>query len=270
MIQVLGIVVFVTFLWLVVNAFRRGGPAWGLVTLLVPAFGALVYGIVRWEDARAPFLAYLLASVVLAGTMARTVWQGSMELVDIARRQQSGAVSQVEAARQAATAMQKQLDRMREAGLMSDEDYEQALAQMQEELARMEADEPAAEPPPAPPAAPAPPPEAAGPTPAPGAQQRAEPAAGPHRPPEAAAAPPRPTALYRPPPSPRPRWRQVAPSDAARYLGRPVIVVDEAGRERRARLVAVREGRLVLERRLKSGAMTYTVPVDRVRTLRVR
>ncbi len=266
MIQVLGIAVFVTFLWLVVNAFRRGGLVWGLVTLLVPGFGALVYGIVRWEDARTPFLAYLLASVVLTGAMLRTVWQGSMELVDIARRQQSGAVSQIEAARQAASAMQKQLDRMREAGLMSDEDYEQAVAQMQEELARMEAGEQAAAQPPAPASAPVPSPApAAAPQAAPG------PAAGPDRLPEVASAPPpRPSTLYKPRLPPGPRWRQIPVEDAARHLDRPVIVVDDQGRERAGTLVAVRDGRLVLERRLKSGAMTFTVPTARVQSLRVR
>ena len=79
----LGLVSFVGSIWLIVVAFRKGGPLWGFLTLLVP-FANLVFAVKYWPDAKKPFLTSFVSGFAcafcffLAGGMAASAVGGEM------------------------------------------------------------------------------------------------------------------------------------------------------------------------------------------------
>lgn len=79
----LAVASFVGSIWLVVVAFRKGGPVWGILTLVVP-FANVVFAVKFWSVAKKPFLASLVPGVIsgvcfmLAGGMAATAVGGEM------------------------------------------------------------------------------------------------------------------------------------------------------------------------------------------------
>jgi hypothetical protein len=79
----LGLAAFAGSIWLVVVAFRKGGPLWGFLTLLVP-FANVVFAVKFWPEARKPFLASVVPGVACAlccfaaGGMAASAMGGEM------------------------------------------------------------------------------------------------------------------------------------------------------------------------------------------------
>lgn len=79
----LGLASFVGSIWLIVVAFRKGGPLWGFLTLFVP-FANVVFAVKFWPDAKKPFLASLVPGIAcafcffLAGGMAASAVGGEM------------------------------------------------------------------------------------------------------------------------------------------------------------------------------------------------
>ena len=79
----LGLLSFAGSIWLIVVAFRKGGPLWGFLTLFVP-FANIVFAVKFWPDAKKPFLASLVPGFAcglcffLAGGMAASAVGGEM------------------------------------------------------------------------------------------------------------------------------------------------------------------------------------------------
>ena len=79
-----------------------------------------------------------------------------------------------------------------------------------------------------------------------------------------AATPPAP-----PPPAPPRREEVLHPSQAGAYLGKLVTIVQFDGKAFKARLRGVQGGWLLLERPVGGGAVTFPMPAERIRELRV-
>jgi len=58
----------VAHIWLVVAAFRTS-IGWGVITLLVPSLGNLLFIIFKWQRAAKPFLVYLGSLLCLIGSV---------------------------------------------------------------------------------------------------------------------------------------------------------------------------------------------------------
>ena len=58
----LGVTSLATLFWLAVNAGRKH-TLWGLLVLLLSPLGAFIYGILHWQRARFPFVAYSISLV---------------------------------------------------------------------------------------------------------------------------------------------------------------------------------------------------------------
>lgn len=55
---------FAAFIWLVITGFKRS-VLWGLLIFFFSPLSALIFAITNWFDAKKPFLAYLLTSILV-------------------------------------------------------------------------------------------------------------------------------------------------------------------------------------------------------------
>lgn len=67
-----GLLFLVGWIWLTVMGFRQGRDWWwGLVVLLIPGLGGLVFGVVKWPGTKVPLI-LLVAGLLLGGPALRT------------------------------------------------------------------------------------------------------------------------------------------------------------------------------------------------------
>lgn len=59
----LGFITFISYIWLVVAAFKKS-VLWGFLVLFLSPVTAIIFGILHWKDAKKPFLTFMLANVV--------------------------------------------------------------------------------------------------------------------------------------------------------------------------------------------------------------
>jgi hypothetical protein len=55
---------FAAFIWLVITGFKRG-VLWGILIFLFSPLAAIIFAITNWFDAKRPFLAYLLTTILM-------------------------------------------------------------------------------------------------------------------------------------------------------------------------------------------------------------
>ncbi len=253
----------VAFFWMVIVGFRRHW-GWGLAVLLVP-FALLVFAIMYWEDAKKPFLLYLVTTIVLvyqivsvAANQGAALLQDPKQSTDTASSV-FGDRSQIDQARAAAAMAMQQIEAMHRAGLIGDEELAQLRAEHDANMAALGYDsedtpdldfaEPVDEG------------DVAGEVAEVSRAQPTEslPPADQEEQPDTVAkiSPPAPTA---PKAKPKPRRTgKIDVSEAHRFIGRQFIVTDKNQRTRLATLSAVSDGKLEFQRRMRTGALTFSV-----------
>ncbi len=285
------VLLLVSWIWSLVVGFRNN-TALGVLTIFFHPIPIIILAFQNWRDARG---AFLLSAVSITGFVFfafSLIWNatGMGELVDIAERQASGEITEIEAAREAARAMNEQLERMHRDGLISDEDYARQRAELEREMGVPDetAVDPGSQPGAAPEtevtvAEPDAPLEAPADTPAESELAMATPPeeAGVEAPPEPEPEPesePEPV-VVRPPVLPEHRRRAHRPREpvirtveferAGSYLGKRVWVLDRKGVEREGILARVAGDHLVIERRLSKGAMSFILYNDQIKRIKV-
>ncbi len=287
LIGLFSVLLLVSWIWSLVVGFRNN-TALGVLTIFFHPIPIIILAFQNWRDARG---AFLLSAVSVAGFVFFSfslIWNaiGMGGLVDIAERQASGEITEIEAAREAAQAMTEQLERMHRDGLISDEDYARQRAELEREMGVP--DETAVDPGSQPGAAPASEVTVAEPdapleepaqsevamaTPPEDAGVEAPPEAEPE--PESEAEP----VVIKPPVLPEHRRRAHRPREpvirsvefqrAGSYIGKRVWVLDRKGVEREGILARVAGDHLVIERRLGKGAMSFILYDDQIKRIRV-
>lgn len=97
---VLGIIGIVSFIWVVVIAFKEN-VLWGLGCLFVPLI-IIVFGIVHWDKARKPFLVYIITSIILAAMYVKIIYAVVSEsgAMDLNTQVETGQITEQEAQQQ--------------------------------------------------------------------------------------------------------------------------------------------------------------------------
>jgi len=134
--QLLGLVAFVTLIWLVVRGFKRSAW-WGLGVLFLSPFAATVFGILYWDEEKKPFLIYI-TSFVLAVTLGLTVFfsWGGLGVLTASKRVHQGIMQQNLTEADAMKFMHANMDFLENTAL-SEED-QQKLALMRDMVNKME------------------------------------------------------------------------------------------------------------------------------------
>lgn len=65
-----GLLALIGWIWLIVMGFQQGRQWWwGLVVLLIPPIGPLVFGIVKWPGTKVPFILFVVG-LILGGALS--------------------------------------------------------------------------------------------------------------------------------------------------------------------------------------------------------
>ncbi len=95
---ILGIAGLITWIWLIVAAFKEH-VGWGIGMILLPFPLAIVFAALHWQEAKKPFLAYMITNILFTVIWFKMFYQVFSESMDIASQQQSGEISEQEAQR---------------------------------------------------------------------------------------------------------------------------------------------------------------------------
>lgn len=130
-----GLVGLVSFIWLVVVAFRES-VIWGFLVLIFSPISAIAFSIYHWYDAKKPFLIYLAATIVFIAIFFNAFSKmGGMEMIsttqETAEQLEKGEITEVEAAKRVAEQMESNIKRMEEAGLLGAEERKLLEAKIQ-------------------------------------------------------------------------------------------------------------------------------------------
>jgi len=97
MLGLLGIVSLISFIWVVVIAFKQD-IIWGLGCLFIPLI-IIVFGIMHWDKCKKPFLIYVVTSIVLGVMYFKIVYAvfSQTGAMDLGAQVESGEITQQEA-----------------------------------------------------------------------------------------------------------------------------------------------------------------------------
>jgi hypothetical protein len=97
LISVLGIVGLVSFIWVVVIAFKEH-ILWGFGCLFVPLV-IIVFGIMYWNKAKKPFLVYIIVSIIMAVLYVKIFFAMFQQAggMDLSTQVQTGQITEQEA-----------------------------------------------------------------------------------------------------------------------------------------------------------------------------
>lgn len=133
--QLLGLISFGALIWLVVRAFKKH-VLWGLGVLFLSPITATIYAVKYWDEVKKPFLVYIttgLTGLAIAGVVF-TAW-GGWKAVGAAKRVHDGIVHETLTEEDAFNFMQANMDFMENTDL-SEED-QQKLGVMRQFLNHM-------------------------------------------------------------------------------------------------------------------------------------
>lgn len=95
---ILSIISLIGWIWLLVVSFKEH-VLWGIGNLLLPFPVAIVFAAMHWQEAKKPFLLYLIPSLLAAVIWVKLFAGVFSETLDIAQQQESGQISEEEAQR---------------------------------------------------------------------------------------------------------------------------------------------------------------------------
>jgi len=99
---ILGLVIFITWIWLVVVAFQES-VGWGLIVLILSFFFSpipvIIFAAMNWQVAKKPFLIHIIATVLLIVFGFSFIWGLVQETMEMEQQQQQGELSEEEAQR---------------------------------------------------------------------------------------------------------------------------------------------------------------------------
>ena len=100
LIGLLGIVGLVSFIWVVVIAFKEH-ILWGFGSLFVPLV-IIVFGIVHWDKAKKPFLVYIIVSIIMAVLYVKIFFAMFQQAggMDLSTQVETGQITEQEAQQQ--------------------------------------------------------------------------------------------------------------------------------------------------------------------------
>ena len=132
----LGLVGLVSFIWLLVVAFRES-LIWGFLVFLFSPISAIAFSIYHWDEAKKPFLIYLSATIIFFAIFFNAFNKmGGLEMIattqEAAEQLEKGEISEAEAARRVAEQMENNIKRMEEAGLLGTEERKLLEEKVQE------------------------------------------------------------------------------------------------------------------------------------------
>lgn len=91
-----GILNLVAFIWLVVTGFKRS-VLWGLLIFFLSPISAIIFAVTNWYDAKKPFLAYILTSILFLVPFFSLTSQYDEEFAQrLAEKVESGEIPQNE------------------------------------------------------------------------------------------------------------------------------------------------------------------------------
>ncbi|HEC12346.1 MAG TPA: DUF308 domain-containing protein [Acidiferrobacteraceae bacterium] len=124
-----GIVVLVSFIWLVVVAFKRH-LGWGFAVLLLSPIAAIIFAIMYWREAKYPFLIYIVAAgIQLSYAFKLFNEMGGGDIFQLAQQVGQGRLNK----EQTATEFQRRFaDRMLDNEQITQQQYEQLLEKLEQ------------------------------------------------------------------------------------------------------------------------------------------
>ena len=119
---ILALVSLVSFIWLLVVAFKES-LIWGFLVFLFSPLSAIAFAIYHWNEAKKAFLVYF-TSLVIFSVMFFSVFakMGGLETIETthktAKQLEKGEITEEEAAKRVANQVQSNIDRMADAGVI--------------------------------------------------------------------------------------------------------------------------------------------------------
>lgn len=97
LIGVLGIIGLVSFIWVVVIAFKEH-ILWGFGCLFVPLV-IIIFGIIHWDKVKKPFLVYIIVSIIMAVLYVKIFFAMFQQagVMDLGTQVETGQITQQEA-----------------------------------------------------------------------------------------------------------------------------------------------------------------------------
>jgi hypothetical protein len=95
---ILSIISLIAWIWLLVVAFKEH-VMWGLGVFFLSPILAIVFAIMHWQEAKKPFLIYIITTVLVFGMYINLFSDAITQSVEIAQQQESGQISEEEAQR---------------------------------------------------------------------------------------------------------------------------------------------------------------------------
>ncbi len=235
--SLVGFIALVAFIWLLVVAFKRSF-LWGVLVFLLSPITATIFAAKYWREAQKPFLVYIV-TVTLSFAYVGLMYDhmGISDMFKMQAKMESGEFTEEDAFR----FMENTMDRMETSGQL-DEQEQQDLAEMRGiyQLIKQDTSQPQA------------------PT------SRITP-----REPEPELR--RETQQTRPYERQQPTYQDVAISELATFINKPLKVFDRQGREHQVTLLGMQADRLNLRKSLSGGSFDFDMPtaeIDRVQALK--
>lgn len=98
LVVILAIASLITWIWLVVAAFKEH-VGWGIGMIFLPFPLAIVFAVMHWQEAKKPFLAYMLTNILFMVVWFKMFYSVFSESMELAQQQESGEISEEEAQR---------------------------------------------------------------------------------------------------------------------------------------------------------------------------
>lgn len=98
LVVILAIISVITWIWMIVVAFKES-VLWGIGMIFLPFPLAIVFAALHWQEAKKPFLAYIISNLLFTVLWFKLFYNVFSESMEVAMQQESGEISEAEAQR---------------------------------------------------------------------------------------------------------------------------------------------------------------------------